>query len=474
MVVFQPRTIPATAWPAVPLGDNSQLWAMYLELERTQWLDHAALEQAQLSQVRALLNHCVAQVPSYQHLLKDAGIAPGDIQTMADLRRIPILQRRTYQEQFAQFTARSLPPGMAQSSRLRTSGSSGMPIEVLQTNLVNLWWFVFCLRDFQWCGMDPRGTLAVIRSIGGSENERQRLLEGVHKPYWGEQIHAVVENGPAFAMDIHQEPHKQLAWLLRVQPNYLTSYPPNLDFLASLLREAGQRIPNLRVIQAIGETLTDETRTRIEAGFGVPVKNCYSCVEAGYLASPCPAGHGLHVHAENVVLEVLDDADQPCRPGATGRVVLTTLHNYLTPFIRYEILDRATVGPEHCPCGRGLPLLTAIEGKHRPQFRLPDGRRKDSGYLVRNLRKLGGYHQHQIVQRSADHVIVRLVPDQSWTSEHAPRIVRWVQEYFEAPVRVEVLPVTSLELSAAGKLREIINELELGDGVTGESCPPPT
>jgi phenylacetate-CoA ligase len=465
MVVLQPRTLPATAWPAVPPGANSQLWAMYLELERTQWLDRAALEQAQLAQVRALLSHSVAHVPFYQRLLQAAGIVPADIRTMADFRRIPILQRRVYQEQLDQLTARSLPSGMTQTARQRTSGSSGMPIDVLQTNLVNLWWFAFCLRDFQWCDMDPRGTLAVIRSLGGPEKERQRRLEGVGMPYWGDQIHSVVENGPAFAMDIHQEPRKQMEWLVRVQPTYLTSYPPNLDFLASLLRETGQRIASLGVIQAIGETLTAETRTRIEDGFGVPVRSSYSCVEAGYVGSPCPAGHGLHVHAENVVLEVLDDVGEPCPPGATGRVVLTTLHNYLTPFLRYEILDRATVGPELCPCGRGLPLLTAIEGKRRPQFRLPDGRRKDSGYLVRNLRQLGGYHQHQIVQRAADHIIVRLVPDQSWTPEHIPRIVQWVQDYFETPMRVDVLTVPSIELSASGKLREIINELEPGDKI---------
>ena len=455
MSFFQLRTIPGNTWPAIPGNEISQLWAMYLELERTQWLDPETLEQSQLAQARTLLAHCAENVPYYRELFRSAGVTPGDVKTLADFRRIPLLQRRVYQEQFAQLVAQKLPAGTKQTTKLRTSGTSGMPIEVWQTNLVNLWWFAFHLRDFQWCDFDARGTLAAIRTIGSSVANRHLLMEGVQLPYWGEPLSQVAQNGVSYAMDIDQEPRRQLEWLRRVQPNYLISYPPNLEYLASLLQEAGERLPGLRAIQTIAETLLDETRQRIEAGFGVPVKNTYSCVEAGYLASPCPAGHGLHVHAENVLFELLDEADQPCRPGETGRVVLTTLHNFLVPFIRYEILDGATLGPERCPCGRGLPLLTQVLGKRRHQFRLPGGRRKDSGFLVRQLRKLGGYRQHQIVQRALDHVLVRLVPSRDWTARHAARVVQWVQEYFEAPVRVEVETVERLPMTRGGKIQDV-------------------
>src|SRR5208282_1975053 len=127
---------------------------------------------------------------------------------------------------------------------------------------------------------------------------------------------------------------------------------------------------------------SEEAEARIERAFAAPVKNLFSCAEAGYLASPCPEGHGLHVHAENVILEVLDDADQPCRAGATGRVVLTVLHNFRAPFIRYEIGDLATRGPDRCPCGRGLPSLVRVLGKRRPMFRLAGNRWKHSSGLV--------------------------------------------------------------------------------------------
>jgi phenylacetate-CoA ligase len=175
-----------------------------------------------------------------------------------------------------------------------------MPIAVRQTNLVNLWWFAFHLRDLAWCGLDLRGSMAVIRGLGASGAEHDRAMQGYKQACWNEQFPRLFENGPAYVMDIHQDPRRQLQWLLRVQPDYLLSYPPNLEYLAGLLTESGQRLHNLKTILAIGETLTAEAGAAIAAGFGVPVQNTYSCVEAGYLASPCPACPPLPTEGEGL------------------------------------------------------------------------------------------------------------------------------------------------------------------------------
>jgi phenylacetate-CoA ligase len=430
-----------------------------LELDRTQWLESEQIEQHQLAHVRALLGHAVRNIPYYRRTLAAAGIVPDQIQTMDDFRRIPILHRRTYQELFLHMYAGSLPAGTVQVSKAYTSGTSGVPIEVLQTNVVMLWWLAFTMRDLEWCRVDPRGTLASIRATAKTGATLERLLQGVSMPTWGSRLASVIETGPCHAMDIHQDPRQQLAWLRRLEPDYLSSFPSNLELLAGLVVQEGIRLRNLRAIQAISETLSGPTQQRIEAAFGVPVKNTYSCSEAGYLASPCPDGPGLHVHAENVVLEVLDANGRPCLPGQTGRVVVTTLHNLLTPFVRYEILDEAEVGSE-CGCGRGLPVLARVLGKERPVLQLPDGRVKHSSALTIGLWRAGGFHQFQVVQRARDHVVVRVIPDHSWTAEHPSRITGAVHEFFEAQVRVEVDAVDRFELPPSGKLLAVVSELE--------------
>ena len=135
----------------------------------------------------------------------------------------------------------------------------------------------------------------------------------------------------------------------------------------------------------------------IEAAFGVPVKNTYSCAE-GTRRSTC-RGRGLHVHAENVILEVLDEAGRPVC-WETGRVFLTCLHNFLVPLVRYDLGDEATLGAGPCSCGRGLPVLERVHGKNSPMFYLPDGARRNSTVVSLLVRSVGGHWQHQVVQKA--------------------------------------------------------------------------
>lgn len=228
-----------------------------------------------------------------------------------------------------------------------------------------------------------------------------------------------------------------------------------LEPLAAMLKASGARLSRLRCVQAIAETLSDEACSRLQAAFGCRVHNLYSCSEAGYLASPCPEGHGLHVHAENVLLEVVDDLGQPCQPGQSGRVLLTTLHNFATPLLRYEILDHATVGPAVCPCGRGLPLLVRIDGKERPNFVLPSGQRRNSSSLIAVLHELPGFGQYQIIQETPRRVRLRLVPEPSWSDATRDALRATLHTFFEAPIDVEIELVERLPMTSTGKVRTV-------------------
>ncbi len=456
MSFFHLRTLAGNGWPALPNPQFSLLWSAYQQLDRTQWLDAPALERGQLVQLRTLLAHCREHVPYYRRVLREAGVDAAGIRSAGDFRRVPVLTRHGVQQSAPDLQAAVLPAGTVAGDTITTSGSSGVPVTVRLTNASQLWWFACYLRDLEWSGLDPRGRLASIRYFKTTGEAGRQALEGVRVPCWNDVLAQLVENGPSYGMDVHQDPRRQLDWLRRVDPDYLLSFPSNLEFLARLAAESGVRLPKLRAIQAISETLTDEARAGIESAFGVPVRNTYSCAEAGYLASPCPAGHGLHVHAENVYLEVLDDAGDPVAPGETGRVVLTTLHNFRTPFVRYEVMDRATVAAGPCPCGRGLPLLTAVSGKSHPVLRLPDGSWQNSSRLAVRMRKIGGFYQFRITQLAPDRYAVRVIPSAEWSPDHAGRVVDMVREFCRHAVEVTVETATHRELSAAGKAADIV------------------
>jgi len=443
----------------VPPPETSQLWAAYLELHRTQWLSPAELEERQLQQLRVLLLHCFHEVAYYRRILTDIGYPKRPIKNLDDFRRLPLLTRELYQANSRDLQAKSLPHGMKLAGEGFTSGTNGVPIKVLKTNHVALWWNALYLRDLEWSNIDPAGRLAMIRLVAMTPEALPRALEG-QTTEWNPSLTPMLETGPAFVMDIRQDPHTQLQWLRRVRPTCILSVPSNLELLASLLRDSGQRLSDLQVVQTMGEPLWDTSRKQIEDAFGVPTKNVYSTTEAGYIASPCPIGHGLHVHGENVIVEVLDSNDQPCQPGETGRLVFTTLHNFLAPFVRYDILDDVTLAPGPCPCGRGLPLWTQVEGRQHPMFYLSDRRRRSSMGITMRVRKVGGARQFQIVQRAPGHVVIRVVPDQTWTPDHAQRMRAVVHDELDEATRVDIEEKTFLERSPGGKLKIVSLDME--------------
>jgi phenylacetate-CoA ligase len=457
---FNLRAQPGAAWPRIPAPQVALVWAAYRELDRTQWLRPDQIAELQLEQLRALLAHCYANVPYYRRVMREVGLSERPIESLEELCRLPLLTRELYQANQEDIRARSLPPGIAETWNGYTSGTNGVPIHVRKTDQDGLWWNAFFLRDLEWSGIDPRGRLASIRILTTDPEQLPRALEGGVSPYWTKVCGALLETGPSYAMDIRQDPRRQLEWLRSVNPHYLITLPSNLEYLAGLIEESGQRLPELRVIQAMGEALPPSVRRRIESGFGVPVRNHYSTTEGGYMASPCPSGAGLHVHAENALVEVLDADGRSCLPGQTGRLVFTNLHSLLCPFIRYDILDDVTVSPEPCHCGRGLALWTAVDGRRFPLLHLADGSRKSSIGITIGIRKVGGIHQFQVVQRGVGDVLLRVVPSREWKPENPARMQRVVQDEIGDSVRVEVQDLPFIERPAGGKLRFVVNELE--------------
>ena len=460
MGFFRLRSPPGTAWPPIPPGEVSQVWAAYQALDRTQWLGPDELEELQLQQLRALIGHCSHEVPYYRRVLSDAGLAGQRPVSLSDFRRLPLLTREIYQAHFADLKARSLPSGMAEVGGSYTSGTNGVPIRVLKTNRDALWWS----RP-----LPPRPRM-----------ERARPP----RPPGRDPADGDLPRGPAASTGRHFLPAlDSLLWSsTRVGPVLRHGHPPGAATPARLAPRGSPGLPAQPALQpgvpggpdrrgrsALAGVASDSGdrgafaaayAERIEAGFGVPVKNLYSTTEAGYVASPCPSGHGLHVHGENVLAEVLDAEGRPCGPGETGRLVISSLTNFLTPFLRYDILDDVTLAPGPCPCGRGLPLWTHVDGRRHPLLHLAGGRRKAITGLYLEIRKLGGCHQFQIIQRAADHVLIRVVPDQAWGPDHPARLRQVVRAEMDPSTRVEVEVKERIEPSPGGKVRIAIIEME--------------
>ena len=154
----------------------------------------------------------------------------------------------------------------------------------------------------------------------------------------------------------------------------------------------------------------------------MPLTDLYSAQEVGVIALQCPESGLLHVQSEHLLVEVLDEQGQPCREGEIGQVVVTDLHNFAMPLIRYALRDWAEVGPP-CSCGRGLTTLRRVVGRTRNMAVSPAGKHFWPVLETqRMLEVLPHLRQYQFEQTAIDAITVTLACTPAPTVEKLLRL----------------------------------------------------
>lgn len=455
--MFLPRSsVPGFEFPALPAPQASLLMAVEAQLERSQWWSAGRMREQQLRQAAQLVAHAVEHSPWYQRVLSEAGVDAAGLDEAA-WSRIPRLGRSTVQSDTVELRARTTPPEHGKVFEVAaTSGSLGRPVRIYKTSASQIVWHALTLCDFSWHGWDARGTLAVIRVLEGRDGKPLTPGTSLRAPSWGPSFHGLYDTGPSVALPIDTDVAEQLDWLERERPDYLLTYPNNLASLLDACARAGRTPPRLRGVRTVAEALDPMLRSRCNEAFGCELIDSYSCGEAGYLALQCPQGGRYHVMSEGVLVEVLDDDGRVCAPGEVGQVVVTPLHNFATPLLRYVIGDLAEVG-ETCECGRGLPVLARVVGRTRSVFVLPDGRRiypRNIGQSVVSLAP--AVRQVQLVQHTLSEVEVRIAPRALSPDEEAA-IRRLVQDHFDYPFEVRFSVLDELPRGRGGKFEDFVS-----------------
>ena len=330
--------------------------AIQYQLETSQWWSPEQLAAQQYKQLTRLIHHASKHSAFYRKRFQDSGINKHTRITAESIAKIPILKRETLQQVGKTIHSHQLPNGHGNRHLIQTSGSTGRPISVYGSDLTRFFWQAFTLRDHHWHQRDFSGKLAAIR---WAKKDQAMPPKGLLRKGWGASTEHSFITGPSMMLNSASDISDQLTWLKKNDPHYLVSHPSNLVALASYAISQGVELKNLRGITTVGEVVTNKVRQACLDAWGITVADFYTCQEAGYLAIQCPENQHYHVQSENVFLEVINDSGQPCKPGEVGRVLITSLNNFATPLIRYELGDYAEVG-SLCTCGRGLPVLNKV------------------------------------------------------------------------------------------------------------------
>jgi phenylacetate-CoA ligase len=448
-------SVAGIGWPAVPGHAAARLLALQQQLEHSQWWARERIEAHQFRQLGCLLEHAFSSVPFYRPHLLRAGYRPGRAATPELLRALPVLSRRDIQDADDALLSTAIPAVHGRRQSAATSGSTGMPVTVVKTELEQAYWHAITLRHCLWQRRDPRLKLAAIRA---DPSGRSDYPNGSVQADWGPPVADVFETGPAALLDIRTGIAEQAEWLVRQDPDYVLSFGTNLLFLARHCRDSGLRLPRLKAVIASGEIVEPEFRRLCRDVWGVPLSDMYSAVEVGYVALQCPAHEHYHVQMEAAIVEVLDAEGNPCEPGDTGEVVVTPLHNYATPLIRYALGDFAEIG-EPCPCGRGLTVLQRIVGRARDMIVLPTGERRFGYHSPDLLAGIAPIVQHQIAQMSREELEIRLVVRRPLTPEEEAAAIGLVNANYGGGFRCRISYRDEIARAPGGKYFVFRSEL---------------
>jgi len=437
-------------WPGITNGHGSSLLAVLYQLGQTQWWNEEEIQRMQFAQLRIVLEHAYRTVPFYRERFDNTGIELPSILDMEVWRKLPILSRRDLQQQV--LISNNIPRSHGKIYTTQTSGSTGEPVKLSGTELNQMFWRIFTLRDHEWHKRDFAGKLASIRATG-------EAFKPVSHPDWGPPVSLLYKSGTSASLTLTTDISKQMEWLVQYEPDYLLSFPSNLLALMEYSRVHGVKLHNLKEVRTISETVNVRLRQLCQQEWGVPLTDVYSSQEVGYIGLQCPDFPHLHVQSENVLVEILDDDGQPCRPGQTGRIIVSSLHNFATPLIRYELRDRAEAG-DCCPCGRGLPVINRILGRERNMLSLPNGELRWPMTGYQQFEKITNViHQFQYVQHTVDEVEVRLVVSRPLTHEETVALIAHIQSSLGHPFNVRFTFLDKIPRSRNGKFEDFISHV---------------
>ncbi len=344
---------------AGPVAAMSTLLQASMRLEREQWLPADVLAARRLDRLRRVLARAAA-TKYYGTALRDAGLGNPRSMELEDLRRMPLLDRQVIARHGIDAFLTVSPTGLV---NVFTSGSTGTPGRFLRSKVEEAdysarWWRVHAaygcsVWDAQVCVAivdkpDRAGPITMLRKFG--------VLPRVER---------VASDAP---------PQQVLERVRAADPPILTGYAGAIEALADHVLTTGARIQPPRAVFCTAMEVTDRCLDLAERAFRAPAVDVYVTNEFGVLAWSCPVRRDLlHVNDDAFVVEILGSDGRPVPPGTVGELVITSLGLTSMPLIRYRMGDMAARVAERCECGRGLGLVTRVQGRTAHAIRRASG-----------------------------------------------------------------------------------------------------
>jgi len=418
--------------------DGHNIGASLKSLHKTQFISSDLRHECRLAQLRELINYAAQSNTFYRKRFAGLGFEPGDLKSLEDFARIPLLTK----DDIRQYNAEMFSTGYSKANTLhkRTGGSTGVPLHVYMDYPAASFKMAAVRRHNAWAGWVPGSRIA---AVWGDTSRSYSIKEQLRNYLTDQAIYLDTLNFTPEEID------KFLDRIISRRHQILMGHAHSIFRLAEYIRDNSKTAPPLQSIITTAMTLSPEERKTIEEVLKAPVFNRYGCEELSIIASECEAHDGLHIFSEGLYVEFLGDSENIPRP-----LIITDLLNRAMPLIRYDIGDMGRPDLTACPCGRTLPRLKEISGRTADFLYTPD-RRPVFGISILDtfVIHIQGFKQVQIVQNRYEHLDFYIVKDEKYTSESLTRLDRNVNEIFGPQMGYKVHFVDKIEMTERGKYR---------------------
>ncbi|MBK7432931.1 MAG: AMP-binding protein [Chitinophagaceae bacterium] len=320
-----------------------------------------AMQEKKLQETIAYLNEFS---PFYKELFTKTGFNPRGIKTIEDLNVLPTTVKEDLQQRNDDFLCVPRNKIIEYSS---TSGTLGNPVMVALTE-----------NDLERLAYNEY--LSFI-SAGGNQDEVYQMMLTLDRQFMAGMAYysglrmmgaGIIRLGPGV-------PSLQWETILRLRPTAIVAVPSFIIKLIDYAREhhIDMNASTVKKAICIGENIRNADFTlntlgkRITDAWNIQLFSTYASTEMQTAFTECTECKGGHLQPELVIIEILDETNQPVAPGQPGEVTITTLGVEGMPLLRYKTGDICSYHDEPCSCGRNTLRLSPVMGrkKHMIKFK---------------------------------------------------------------------------------------------------------
>ncbi len=435
-------------------GKDSRRYEIYEYMQKAQWNSLEKNKKIQREKLFNLVEYTIGNIAYYKKIADARNIKISKETILKDIKKFPILTKEIIRKEFENLYDHL---GKDRLITNTTGGTTGQPIEFFQNKNFKDYAAANKMLFANWCGLE-NGDLTIM--LWGSERDILERKKSINDFLFEKFMNNIILN----SFDMSEKRMKIYADLIAEKnPKLIIAYVQSITELSRYIIANEYKFKRPINVMTSAGTLYGFQRNIIKQAFGGEVFNKYGSREVSDLACECEKHEGLHLNIFTHYMEILDkNLNEVKKEGEVGDIYVTSLENCAMPFIRYKIGDQSQVTNKICSCGRGLPLIKHIVGRHIEALRNSKGKFIPAEFFIHFIGVVfnkGFIDRFQVIQKSPSEIDVRVViKNKEQFKKAVPEIEKSIKKVFEdGNLIINWLYEKEINSDASGKYRYVIS-----------------